>query len=280
MTREFPKDPLMPLDLNAVFTKRTDIAPGLSIFRVEPDGWELADFEPGQYAAIGLPGTAPRCEGADPEETLEKPEKIIRRAYSIASSSLAKKYLEFYVVLVESGALTPRLFAMEPGQKLWMGKKITGVFTLDSAPPDKNLVLISTGTGLAPYISMLRSSILETRAGKVAVLHGARHSWDLGYRDELTELAQTNGKFRYLPSITRPQMEKTPWEGVTGYIQNIWEEMPPSEILGFEPTPEDTHFYLCGNPSMIDTMVEKLEERGFKEHKKRDPGEIHLERYW
>jgi ferredoxin--NADP+ reductase len=267
-------------DLNAVLTARRDIAPGLAVFRIEPDGWEIKDFRAGQFAVIGLPGSVARCEGSDPEEEPVDPDKIIRRAYSIASSSLERQYLEFYVVLVESGALTPRLFALNPGDKLWLGKKITGSFTLDNVPEGHNLVLIATGTGLAPYISMLRSQLLHTRQSKVGVLHGARHSWDLGYCNELAMVERDHEHFAYLPSITRPAAEKTPWLGLTGYIQDIWQSRPFQTRWGFDPAPEHTHVLLCGNPAMIDTMIEMLGQEGFREHTKNEPGQIHLERYW
>ena len=270
----------MAVSLNAVLTAREDIAPGLAIFRIEPEGWEIRDFQAGQFAVIGLPGSAPRCAHSDPEEAPAEPDTLIRRAYSIASSSLERQFLEFYVVLVESGALTPRLFAMNLGDKLWLGKKITGAFTLDEVPEGQNLVLIATGTGLAPYISMLRSHLLHTRQAKVGVLQGARHSWDLGYRNELALVQRDHPNFAYLPSITRPCDEPQAWHGLSGRIQEVWVQRPFASRWGFDPAPEHTHILLCGNPAMIDTMMGMLQQEGFQEHTKKSPGQIHLERYW
>lgn len=270
----------MAVALNAVLTARHDFAPGLAVFRVEPEGWEIPDFQAGQFAVLGLPGSAVRCPEADPEEEPAPPDKLIRRAYSIASSSIDRRYLEFYVVLVESGALTPRLFALQPGDKLWLGKKITGMFTLEEIPEGDNLVLIATGTGLAPYISMLRSHLLHTRQTKVGVLQGARHSWDLGYCKELALVQRDHPNFTYLPSITRPTDEKQPWHGLTGRIQDIWRSYPFHARWGFAPSPEHTHVLLCGNPAMIETMVGVLGDEGYREHTKKSPGQIHLERYW
>ena len=266
--------------LNALMTERRDIAPGLSVFRIEPDGWEIKEFVAGQYVVLGLPGSATRCPEADPEEEPSASEKLILRAYSIASSSVERQYLEFYVVLVESGALTPRLFALKPGDPIFVGKKITGTFTLDRVPENQNLVLIATGTGLAPYISMLRSHMLLTRQTQVAVLQGARHSWDLGYRHELALVEREHANFTYLASITRPAQEETPWTGATGRIQEIWAQDPFCEQWGLSPSAENTHILLCGNPAMIDVMMGILGEQGFQEHTKKQPGQIHLERYW
>jgi len=106
--------------LNAVVTLKTEISPWLMILRIVPDGWQLPAFRPGQFAVLGLPGSAPRCALAEPEVPPADPQQLIRRAYSIASSSLINEYLEFYIALVTSGALTPRLFALEIGDRLWL----------------------------------------------------------------------------------------------------------------------------------------------------------------
>ena len=193
----------MDQELNAVVLQRIEVAPGLIILRLAPEGWELPEFESGQFAVIGLPGAAPRYQFSDPDKERD-PDKLIRRAYSVASSSQDKQYLELYVALVRSGALTPRLFALNPGDRLWLGKKISGQFTLDSVPEACHLALVATGTGLAPYMSMLRGRLLCEPDRKVAVLLGARHSWDLGYRAELITMERLCPGFRYLPVISRP----------------------------------------------------------------------------
>jgi ferredoxin--NADP+ reductase len=270
----------MPAELNAILTERRDIAPGLSVFHIRPEGWDVREFKAGQYVVLGLPGSAQRCPEADPEEVPAAPDKLIRRAYSIASSSIERDFLEFYVVLVESGALTPRLFALRPGDRLWLGQKVTGTFTLDRVPEDHHVVLVATGTGLAPYISMLRSRLLHTRDSQVAVLHGARHSWDLGYCNELAMVERDCANFTYIPSITRPDAETMPWQGEVGRIQEIWQRDLLNDRWGFSASPENTHVLLCGNPAMIEAMVKILTTQGYREHKKKSPGNIHYESYW
>ena len=145
--------------LNAILNQNIEVCPGLAIFRVVPDGWELPDFRPGQFTVLGLSGGALRCDTSEPEETPVDSNKLIKRAFSIASSPLTKEFIDFYVVLVPEGGLTPRLFALSNGDRLWLSPKVTGAFTLDNTPPDKHVVLISTGTGLAPYMSMLRTQL-------------------------------------------------------------------------------------------------------------------------
>ncbi|MEW6742482.1 MAG: ferredoxin--NADP reductase [Planctomycetota bacterium] len=270
----------MAVTLNARVVQRIEVAPGLIILRVVPEGWELPDFEPGQFAVLGLPGSAPRCKSSDPEETPSPPDKLINRAYSIASSSVVKEYLEFYVTLVSSGALTPRLFHLQVGDALFLGKKITGAFTLDELPPGVNVVFMATGTGLAPYMSMMRTYLAKMAGRRLAVVHGARHSWDLGYRSELHTLQTLFEYFDYIPIVSRPKDEKVAWTGFTGYVQDVWTRGCITELWGFAPTPENTHILLCGNPAMIEHCMKLLESQGFREHTKKHPGQLHAEKYW
>ena len=265
---------------NAVVTQRVDVASGLAIFRIAPVDWELPSFRAGQYTVLGLFGSAGRAAYTDPEEKPAPPDKMIRRAYSIASSSVDSQYLEFYVTLVRSGALTPRLFALKAGDSLWLSSKVVGMFTLERVPEGQHIVLVATGTGVAPYMSMLRTHLAEIRDAKVAVIHGARHSWDLGYHAELVTMQRLCPNFRYVPVVSSPEEEPLPWTGRTGFINNHWKPGAMGDLLGFEPWPRTTHFFLCGNPLMIEAMVGLLSGEGFEEQTHQRDGQIHLERYW
>ncbi len=265
---------------NAIVTSRIEVAPGLMILRVVPDGWRLPDFSPGQFAVLGLPPEAPRCSLSDAEEPVPPAGRLIRRAYSIASSSLAREYLEFYITLVHSGTLTPRLYALRPGDRVWLGPKITGLFTLQEVPVDVDVVLVATGTGLAPYMSMLRTELTAAGGRRFAVLLGARHSWDLGYHAELATMQRLSPRFRYEATISRPAEEPVPWSGRTGYVTDLWWDSVLAESWGRRPSPADTHVFLCGNPAMVDDMVSVLAAEGFREHTRKQPGEVHIERYW
>ena len=266
--------------LNAVVTLRLEISPWLIVLRVSPDGWPLPDFAPGQFAVLGLPGCAPRHPLSDPEDVPPDPDKMIRRAYSIASSSLAREYMDFYLALVGSGALTPRLFALGLGDRVWLGPKVAGMFTFDQVPEDANVVMIATGTGLAPYMSMLTTHLMCSNPRRIAVLHGARNSWDLGYRSELVNLQHLCSNFTYVPTISRPANEPIPWTGLTGYVQDLWLRGVVGQSWGVQPTPANTHIFLCGSPSMIDQTSELLQREGYREHSRKQPGQIHVERYW
>jgi ferredoxin--NADP+ reductase len=263
---------------NAVVSGREVINPQLHVIRVRPDT-ALFDFTPGQFAVLGLLGSAPRVPEATPEEPAPQPDKLIRRAYSISSSSKERNYIEFYITLVASGQLTPRLFALNHSDRLFLGPKASGVFTLDRTAPGKAVLLIATGTGLAPYVSMLRTLLIEETQRKFVVLHGARHSWDLGYRGELESLARIRPNFTYLPTITRPD-EDPHFTGLSGRIQNLLENGIVEKSSGISLTPDKTDVFLCGNPDMVTSVKTLLGARGFKPDEGKEAGTIHVEEYW
>ncbi len=267
--------------LNAVVNQRVDVSPYLLILRVMPNGWQLPEFTPGQFAVLALPGYAPRCYFSEPESEVPEANKLIKRAYSIASSSVDREYVEFYITLVHSGGLTPRLFALEVGSRLWISETFTGLFTINDVPEEVNVVLIATGTGLAPYMSMLRTSLrCSNPSRRIAVVHGARHSWDLGYRSELSTMQRLCSNFMYSCVISRPREEPYEWKGPSGYVQDFWKSPELAASLGFEPDPATTHIFLCGNPGMVECMASDLEAGGFVEQTKKQPGNLHIEKYW
>jgi ferredoxin--NADP+ reductase len=129
-------------------------------------------------------------------------------------------------------------------------------------------------------MSMIRTYLTEETGRQIAVVHGARHSWDLGYRSELEALQQISPFLTYIPVISRPEEEPVAWNGATGYVQDVWKEKLIKKYWGFSPKPDNAHILLCGNPAMIESMEEVLQGRGFVEHTKKKAGQYHLERYW
>jgi ferredoxin--NADP+ reductase len=266
---------------NAIVVSNQEVAPGVFILRVAPEGWTLPPFKPGQFAVLGLPVEAPRHPLADPDDD-PRPDRsgLLRRSYSIASSSRQKRYVEFFFSVVRSGDLSPRLGALRPGDRLWLSPKFSGFFTLDQVPAEANVIMVATGTGLAPYMSMLRSFLPEQPGRRFGVIHGARHSWDLGYRGELEALQRRHANLLYLPVISAPTEEVPPWGGLVGRVQDVWRQRPFDAPWGVRPAPPHTHVLLCGNPAMVESMSALLQEEGFREHSRLAPGEIHVERYW
>ncbi len=267
-------------ELNAIVGEIQLLSSETMIIRVVPDDWEIPDYSPGQFVVLGLPATAPRTEISDTEEHPIASDKTIMRSYSIASSSLEKKYLEFYISLVRSGSMTPRLFALKRGDRIFMRPKIAGMFTLDQIPAESNLILMATGTGVAPYMSMIRTFIQPGDSRNLTIVHGARHSWDLGYSSELSTLNNLLPNFHYIPSITSPEEEVITWSGNVGRIQEIWNSGITDANWDSKASPDNTHIFLCGNPAMVEDMVKILATQGYPEHTKKKPGLVHLERYW
>ena len=262
----------------ATVVGREAIHPQLLILRVRPDNGEYS-FTPGQFAVLGLLAGELRVPEAAPEEAAPDPRKLIRRAYSIASASIERAYVEFYLTLVTTGELTPRLFALQHGSRLFLGPKASGLFTLDRVAPDKAVVLVATGTGLAPYVSMLRTMLIAETARKFVVLHGARCSWDLGYRAELESLARIRPNFTYLPSITRPEHDPH-FRGLKGRIQILLEQGVVEQVAGVRIDPGVADVFLCGNPEMIDHVKILLQRRGFTKDQGKTSGTMHVEEYW
>ncbi len=264
--------------LNATIVRRDEVGPGLIVLGVRPDG-PTFDFLPGQYATLGLPGTHARLEDAKAEREpgLASSEKLIKRAYSIASPSTQRDSVEFYLNIVDDGAFTPRLFALPMGGRVWMSSKAVGTFTLEGVGPADDVVLIATGTGLAPFVSMIGSQGETPLGRRWVVVHGTRYIADLGYHDQLMALAASRPWLSYLPAVTRPE---APWSGQTGRVQSLFESGAIEAMTQRQVSPQTSHVYLCGNPDMITSMQALLESRGFKLHKRHDPGQLHIESYW
>jgi ferredoxin/flavodoxin---NADP+ reductase len=266
-------------ELNAIVTQRDLLTPRLMILRVEPDGWELPRFEAGQYVVLGLPPDAPRTDLANTEQNPPNPDRLIRRAYSIASSSLTGEYMDFYIRLVTTGVLTPRLFCLDIGDRVWLSDHPVGMFTLGDVPDSRDIIMVATGTGLAPYMSMLATHLDCGGSRRVMVLHGADHSWDLGYRSELEALQHVCRNLTYVPTLARPDEEPTIWHGHKGWVQQLWKSGIVEEVWGDQPDPEHTDVFLCGVRGMLDDMLEILTAQGFTEQTRHQPGQIHVERF-
>lgn len=263
---------------NATVIGFEKINPQLLIMRVRPDG-NLFEFKPGQFGVLGMLGSAPCvCEAAPGQPTAE-PDKMIRRAYSIASSSLERRYVEFFITLITTGQLTPRLFALNHGSRLFLGPKASGIFTLDHVAPDKAALLIATGTGLAPYVSMVRSALVNGNHRKFVVLHGVRYSWDLGYLGELETLSRLCPNFTYIPSITRPEQDPT-FKGYIGRIQTLLEQGIVEKESGVTMDPIKTEVFLCGNPEMVKGATMLLQGKGYTPKGANGKATIHVEEYW
>ncbi len=145
------------------------------------------------------------------------------------------------------GALSPRLFNLKIGDRIWLSPKINGKFTYNDAqvPDGANLVLMATGSGLAPFISMLSTYLSSQPKRRVAIIHGARHSWDLGYRSILMAMEHLRSNVTYIPVISRPEEEPVPWKGAKGHIQDVWKSGAIEKAWGILTRIRIIPMFLC-----------------------------------
>lgn len=255
------------------------LTPDLFILKIRPDT-PIAPFVSGQYVLLGLSSNLPRREGSAPEFKEQKSDRLVLRAYSIASAGHETDVLEFYISVVANGSLTPRLVQLKAGDRIALGEKIRGYFTLDQIPADREwVILASTGTGLAPYISMMRAERLAPTKRRYIILQGAPTGKDLGYFEEMREKAAALPNLTYLPSITRPHLDPD-WTGETGRITRYFETDLLRERFGVDLHPGKTSVFLCGNPAMIEDVEKLLVPKGYTKHTPAAPGSLHIEEYW
>jgi len=200
-----------------------------------------------------------------------------KRAYSIASAP--GEPLEFYIVEVEGGAVSPGLCALKQGDPVFVSDKGKGLFTLDEVPDGpRDLWMIATGTGLAPFRSMLRTPGALDRFEHVVVVYGARRLEQLGYLDELHALQRDwQGRLIVIPLISR---EEPPEHALPGRVTDRLRDGSLEARAGLQLSPEHSHVMLCGNPAMIAQMNELLGERDMVRNTRRSPGHITTEKYW
>ena len=262
--------------LNATLLDRHDLTERLAIFRVRPKSSLLPPFLPGQFFRLGLPRNAAPCNTRGTPDHTGRP-RITRRAYSVASPPHVREWAEFLVVLVEDGKLTPQLWHVMPGQSLWMDRQASGTFTLELTPPDRDLVMVATGTGIAPFMSMLRTYAGQQRWRRFVLIHGVRQVAELAYRAEIEAITRQDASVVYVPVTSR---EEPPPCGVRGRVQAALDPDRYEKLTGASLDPTCCEAFLCGNPRMIDDVGRLLATRGFTLDRPGRRGNAHFERYW
>ncbi|MEP1125188.1 MAG: hypothetical protein ABJH68_14985 [Ilumatobacter sp.] len=289
---------------NATITAFEPTHSDLWVLRVRPDHGDTS-YLPGQYASLGLGFWEERIDDAPDPEAEQRWDKLIRRSYSISSRMFDEHgyltddngldQLEFYIVLVpptedNTPALTPRLALKQVGDRIYLGPKVAGRYTLKPVTdPKAEIVFFSTGTGEAPHNGMIVELLRKGHTGPIISAVTVRESKDLGYEQKHRELESRYPNYHYLPMPTRePGVPKR-------YLQDLIRDDDFSSRLGVTLSPETTHVFLCGNPAMIgipededgelkfpDTVgvVQLLSERGFTVDRRHAPGNIHFEEYW
>ncbi|PTQ88316.1 ferredoxin--NADP reductase [Agitococcus lubricus] len=221
-------------------------------------------FKTGQFVMIGL-------------EVNGRP---LMRAYSVVSAHY-EDHLEFYSIKVPDGPLTSRLQHLQVGDTLLVSKKPTGSLILDNLKPGKNLYLLSTGTGLAPFMSVVRDPEFYDAFEKIVLTHGVRWKSELGYFEHITDELPDHEHFGelvknqliYYPTVTREEF------ATQGRLTDLLESGKLCDDIGLpQLNPETDRVMICGSPSMLKDLVEILEKRGFVEGTSHAPGDYVIER--
>ena len=196
-------------------------------------------FENGEFVTIGL-----KREG-----------KLVARAYSIVSTA-DRDHLEFLSIHVPDGPLTSQLVHIRPGDSVWVNSKTTGTLTLNHVLPGRTLYMLATGTGLAPFISLIRDPGLYARYENVVLVHSVRTIAELAYRDEIEAMDQP--RLHYVPTVTREAFS-TPERG-----GDLFRSGALSQRLGLPaPDPGQDRVMICGNPAMTRELTRHLKDAGW-----------------
>ncbi|UDQ88153.1 ferredoxin--NADP reductase [Xanthobacter autotrophicus] len=206
--------------------------------------------------------------------------KPLLRAYSMASANYEEE-LQFFSIKVQNGPLTSRLQHLKVGDKILVGRKPTGTLVQDSLLPGKRLYLLSTGTGLAPFLSVVKDPEAYDRFEKVILIHGTRTVAELAYDAYLTKTLpddeilgeEVKSKLVYYPTVTREPFRNQ------GRITDLITSGKLFTDLGLPVmSPEEDRLMLCGSPQMLKDVVDLLESRGFAEGSQSAPGHYVIEK--
>ena len=220
-------------------------------------------FTAGQFARIGL----------------KVGDELVVRAYSVVSSPFAET-LEFFSIVVPDGAFTSNLQHLQVGDELYLEKIPYGFLTLAryQLPAPHDLWLLATGTGLAPFLSMLQDFETWSKYQHIHLVYSVRTASELAYVERIQEMAETFGEghrgFKFVPIITRE-----PNAVLHQRLPQLIENGELEQFVGLQFNPESTHVMLCGNPEMVEETKEALKARGLSMNR-RGEGNIAVENYW
>jgi ferredoxin--NADP+ reductase len=286
---------------NATITVFERAHSDLWLLRIRPDRGDTSHL-PGQYASLGLGYWEPRADSARDPQLERLWDRLIRRSYSISSPILAPSgylvdplrtpELELYIVLVPPSsdripALTPRLALKQPGDRIYLGPKVAGRYTLSMVDdPGSQVLFVATGTGEAPHNSMILDLFRRGHYGSIVSVVSTRFRQDLAYYETHRKLEARFTNYHYLPLVTRePGQPKR-------YVQDVIGDGTVSELLNEGLDPQITNVFACGNPAMIglpaaesqppapDGVAGLLSGLGFQLDRHGAPGNIHVEEYW
>lgn len=244
-------------------------APNLFSFRLTRD--PAFQFVPGQFARLGVRA----AEGTDP----------IWRAYSVVSAPDAP-YLDFFSVVIPGGAFSPALARHRPGDTVFVERANYGFLTLERFEPTRDLWLLCTGTGLAPFLSILSEPDTWNHYRNLIVVHCVRYRNELAYAETLREAQRGRNPARatlhYVPVVTRPAGAAAPSTSfaLTERIPALLESGALERHVGLTIGPAESRVLICGNPGMIAPVRKWLSARGLGPSRRGQPGQLAVENYW
>ncbi|WP_426446959.1 ferredoxin--NADP(+) reductase [Siccibacter colletis] len=221
----------------------------------------IKPFTAGQFTKLGLEIDGER----------------VQRAYSYVNAP-GNENLEFYLVNVPEGKLSPRLHAMQPGDELMVVSDAAGFFVLDEVPDCDTLWMLATGTAIGPYLSILQEGVGLERFNHLVLVHAVRYAADLSYLPLMLELQERYaGKLRIQTVVSRETVSGS----LTGRVPALIDSGELEQAVGLPMTTENSHVMLCGNPQMVrDTQQLLKENRQMTKHLRRRPGHMTAEHYW
>ncbi|MDT3706519.1 MAG: ferredoxin--NADP reductase [Thiobacillus sp.] len=220
---------------------------------------ELEPFEAGQFIRAGLDVDGER----------------IGRPYSLVNAPDERPH-EIYFNVVREGPLSPRLAQLRSGEGFWVAPTPNGFLTLDEIPAARDLWLLATGTGVGPFLSILKTAAPWSRFEKVVLGHSVHTQGELSYQETIREMQQRHpAQFRFVPFITREPCDGQLCQRIPASI----EDGALERKAGLDLAPETAHVMLCGNSGMLQDALASLEKRGMKRHRRREPGHVSMEKY-
>ena len=233
------------------------------LFSLQVAAPEVA-FVAGQFARLALP--------APPGSK----EPMLGRPYSFVNPPDRAPH-EFYFNVLPEGPLSPRLAALEPDASLWLLDRANGFFTAGELPSSAVLWCLATGTGIGPFLSILRTDEPWEKFERVVLVHAVRYASDLSYADTIAAIARERiGRFVFVPFVSRERLRNA----LTGRIPDAIRDGRLETSTGLPFTAENAHAMLCGNPDMVRETQGVLETRGMRRHRRREPGHYTVETYW
>jgi len=221
---------------------------------------DLMPFEAGQFSKLAL-----EVEG-----------QMLARPYSFVNAPHERPH-EFYFAVLPDGPLTARLARLAPGDAIHLAPFPAGFLVLSEVPDAQNLWLLATGTGIGPFLSILKTETPWRRFGEVVLVHAVRTGTELAYRDTIKRLAAEHpARMRTVQFVSRESCAGA----LPGRIPQAMEEGRLEAAAGVPLSAATSQVMLCGNPQMLKDAMQALARRGMKKHRRRDPGHITMENYW